>query len=260
MALGKQNPTPVTNIIVDLTNVLFIINVRALLKSIGLFNLIWYTLTTWRDLETVCLKFLDTMHNDMPTDRRYPIISYKGYTMPDCLAANLLGLTSSRTVLAEIKKAINYFGSKNYFYNDNEQELVASLMETMFNLDLIKQNMCPNMPLIRFLRSLKKQHQNYKFFLLTNVGHDTYQALLHKYPDVFALFDGSILSADVHELKPYPPIYHALLDTYHLAPAASVFIDDQPENIEAAQVLGLHGIVYKNQRTMEKELATLGMQ
>jgi FMN phosphatase YigB (HAD superfamily) len=255
--MEKQSQTPVTNIIVDLTNVLFIINVRAILKSVGICNLVWYTLTKWKNPETTSLKFLDAMHN--ASSPRYPLISYKNYKMPDCIVANLLGLISTQEVLAIVKKAINDFDAQNYFKDAQEKKLIISLMETMFNLNLIKQNMCPNLPLINFLRDIKNK-PGYKLFLLTNVGKDTFHALMDKYPDVFTLFDGAILSSSVQELKPYPPMYHALLDIYQLSPHTSVLIDDQEDNIEAARALGFNGIVYKNQRIAEKELAKLGIK
>lgn len=256
MEVEKQNQAPVTNIIVDLTNVLFLINVKEILKSVGVFNLILYVLTKWKNPETTALKFLDDMHQSSPSV--YPLISYKNYKVPDCIVANLLGFMTIQDVLAHVKEAIHNFSAKNYFKDTQEQQIITSLMETMFNLDLIQQNMCPNVPMINFLRDLKNKHI-YKLFLLTNAGKDTYHALTQKYPDVFTLFDGKIISANVQELKPYPQIYHTLLDTYQLSPETSVFIDDQEDNIQAARALGFKGIVYKNQYTTEKELAKLGI-
>ncbi len=224
MEMEKQNQAQVTNIIVDLTNVLFLINVRSILKSVGLANLLWYVLTKWKNPETSCLKFLDDIYQ--ASTPRYPLISYKNYRMPDCIVANLLGLSTTQEVLAEIKDAIKDFSAKDYFQDAQEEHIIRSLMETMFNLDLIKQNMCPNLPLVRLMHSIKNR-PHYKLFLLTNAGKDTYHALNHKYPDIFSLFDGAIISADIQELKPYPPIYHALLNTYQLSPETSVFIDDQ---------------------------------
>lgn len=257
MKAANQNRVPITNIIVDLTNVLFIINVRDILKSVGFFNLLWYVLTKWKSPETTSLKFLDDIHQ--ASTPRYPLISYKNYRMPDCIVANLLGLITTQDVLAQMKESIGDFSAKGYFQDAHEQQLITLLMETMFNLDLIKQNMCPNVPFIKLLRSMKNGPHNYKFFLLTNAGKDTYQALSSKYPDVFALFDGKIISADVQELKPYPPIYHTLLNTYQFSPETSVFIDDQEDNVEAARALGFNAIVYRNQRTTEQELAKLGI-
>jgi len=257
MEIEKQNQVPITNIILDLTNVLFLVNVKSILRSIGITNLLWYVLTKWKNPETVCLKFLDDMYQ--ASTPIYPLISYKNYRMPDCIVANLLGLITTQEVLAEIKDVMNYFSTKDYFKDTQEQQIIASLMETMFNLDLIKQNMRPNLSMIKFLQAIKKKLPQYKLFLLTNAGKDTYHELTQKYPEVFGLFDGAIISSHVGELKPYPPIYHTLLNTYHLSPETCVFIDDQQDNVDAARALGFNGIVYKNQHTTEKELIKLGI-
>lgn len=257
MNIKREAEAHVTNIIVDLTNVLFLINVREILKSVGIMNLLWYVLTKWKSPETTSLRFLDDIHQT--SEPLYPLISYKTYRMPDCIVANLLGFMTTQEVLAHVKEAIHTFSAKNYFKDRQEQRIITSLMETMFNLDLIKQNMCPNIPMIKLLHNLKNK-QKYKLFLLTNAGKDTYHALAQKHPEVFGLFDGRIISAHVQELKPYPEIYHTLLDTYQFSPETSVFIDDQDDNIEAARTLGFNGIVYKNQRTTEEELAKLGIK
>lgn len=256
MNVTKKNETQITNIIVDLTNVLFLINVREILKSVGIMNLLWYVLTKWKSPETTSLQFLDDIYQ--ASQPQYPLISYKTYRMPDCIVANLLGFMTTQDVLAHVKESIRTFSTQNYFKDAQEQQIITSLMETMFNLDLIKQNMRPNIPMIKLLRTLKNK-PGYKLFLLTNAGNDTYDALSQKYPEVFTLFDGKIISAKVQELKPYPEIYQTLLDTYQFSPETSVFIDDQQDNIDAALALGFNGIVYKNQYTTEKELAKLGI-
>lgn len=252
----KEQPK-VTNIVVDLTNVLFLINVRGVLKSVGIFNLLWYVLTKRKSPEAVSFKFLEALQQASPP--KYPLISYKNYTMPDCITANLLGLITSQEVWNQLKEAIHIFGSRNFFHDAHEQRMIARLMENMFNVERIKYNMRPNLPIVKLLKSIKNKPQ-YKLFLLTNVGHDTYHALTQAHPELFSLFDGAIISANVQELKPYSQIYHTLLNTYQLLPEESVFIDDQSENIDMARILGFNGIVYTTYEEMEKELAKLGIE
>jgi putative hydrolase of the HAD superfamily len=55
-------------------------------------------------------------------------------------------------------------------------------------------------------------------------------------------FDGGIFSGDVFLSKPDARIYEALQSRYALEPERTVFIDDLPANIEAAQALGWTGI------------------
>ena len=55
-------------------------------------------------------------------------------------------------------------------------------------------------------------------------------------------------------VKPEPGIYRALLEDYDLKAEECVFLDDRAENIEAAKVLGIHGIVVESYKQAVKEL------
>lgn len=77
--------------------------------------------------------------------------------------------------------------------------------------------------------------------------------------DFLPHMDGGILSCRVHLVKPDPAIYRLLLQTYGLVAEECVFLDDVPENIEAAKTLGIHGIVFKNQDQAIQELEKLGV-
>lgn len=48
-------------------------------------------------------------------------------------------------------------------------------------------------------------------------------------------------------------IYKYLLETYNLNPDECIFIDDSVANINAANELGIHGIVYTDIENLRKE-------
>lgn len=54
--------------------------------------------------------------------------------------------------------------------------------------------------------------------------------------------DGWVISYECHLRKPQPEIYELLISKFSLDPAHSVFIDDMPENTEAARAAGLKTI------------------
>jgi putative hydrolase of the HAD superfamily len=56
------------------------------------------------------------------------------------------------------------------------------------------------------------------------------------------LFDGGVFSGDVKLGKPDAAIYRLLADRHGLAPEQTLFIDDMPVNVTAAQALGWSGI------------------
>lgn len=73
-------------------------------------------------------------------------------------------------------------------------------------------------------------------------------------------FDGTLISADVKLVKPEREIYELMCSTFGLVPEECVFIDDATINIEGAERVGIHGIVFHgdSEETREK-LKALGV-
>ena len=63
-----------------------------------------------------------------------------------------------------------------------------------------------------------------------------------------------ILSCEVHTIKPYPAIYAHLLTRYGLIPEETVFVDDMPKNLTAAQRYGIHTILFGSREQVLEEL------
>ena len=59
--------------------------------------------------------------------------------------------------------------------------------------------------------------------------------------------------------KPHPGIYLHLLEKIGLPAEACAFIDDSPANIEAAERLGMTGILFRNDGTTEARLQATGL-
>ena len=55
-------------------------------------------------------------------------------------------------------------------------------------------------------------------------------------------FDGGLFSGDVHLAKPDPAIFALLEQRHGLEPASTLFIDDHPDNVRAAQARGWDAI------------------
>jgi putative hydrolase of the HAD superfamily len=73
---------------------------------------------------------------------------------------------------------------------------------------------------------------------------------LAKHP-IDGFFDDVINSADVGACKPDARIYGVLLERAGCAAEQVVFVDDTPENVEAANALGIRGIHHvSNDRTL----------
>lgn len=96
-----------------------------------------------------------------------------------------------------------------------------------------------------WIKGLKEQ--GYKVYLLSNYGKTSFEAARDKRRLSFLpLVDGAVISYEEKMVKPEPGIYEALLRKYDLKAEECVFLDDKPENIEAALALGFHGIVVES--------------
>lgn len=85
--------------------------------------------------------------------------------------------------------------------------------------------------------------QGYDIYLLTNFSKDGYEYISNKF-DFFKKAKGAVVSSHLKIAKPDIRIYQYLLETYNLNPNECIFIDDSVANINSANELGIHGIVY----------------
>ena len=93
-------------------------------------------------------------------------------------------------------------------------------------------------------------------FCLSNMPIERYD-YLYRTHDFWPKFHGIVISGHVQLLKPEPAIYQHLLHTYEINAPECVFLDDMPENIAAAQRLGMHGIVFTSADACRQQLAQL---
>jgi putative hydrolase of the HAD superfamily len=92
-----------------------------------------------------------------------------------------------------------------------------------------------------------------KLFILSNM-HLASIAHLEEKHDIWRLFDGIVISSRIGTVKPEARIYEHLLETYRLEPTETVFIDDMPENLDAAAALGIRTIRFLNTTQCEQAL------
>mgnify|MGYP006384961445 FL=1 len=94
-----------------------------------------------------------------------------------------------------------------------------------------------------WIRELKEA--GYNVYGLSNWSSETFPLVKNKFP-VFGMMDGIVMSGEELIAKPDLRIYQILLDRYGLKADECVFIDDRQSNIDAAQVIGIHGITFKS--------------
>ena len=107
------------------------------------------------------------------------------------------------------------------------------------------------------VRELKEK--GYGIYLLSNAS--LRQHVYWKRVPGADLFDGTLVSADVHLVKPQPEIYELMCKTFCLKKEECVFIDDSTPNVEGAFFTGIPAIVFHNDvHELRGKLKELGVR
>lgn len=92
--------------------------------------------------------------------------------------------------------------------------------------------------------------------MLTNFAADTFVEARASFP-FLGQPRGVTVSGEVGLIKPDAAIYRLHAQTFGLAPAATLFIDDSPPNVEGAKAAGWQAVPYTDSETLKRDLARL---
>ena len=106
-----------------------------------------------------------------------------------------------------------------------------------------------------FLQKLSKQH---RMAVLSNTD-PLHVAHMEKAFDFFEFFPVRIYSCRVGASKPSPLIYKEALQACKVRAQEAIYIDDVPAYAEAAERLGMKGIVFKSPGQLQSDLQQLGL-
>jgi len=102
------------------------------------------------------------------------------------------------------------------------------------------------------IKLLEEIRSKYRIFMLSNtnkIHYDKYRADLERdfgYPDFSHLFEKAHFSHEIGYRKPDARIFQYVLDVHGLKPEETLFIDDSLINVEAADCLGMTGLLLEN--------------
>jgi 2-haloacid dehalogenase len=93
---------------------------------------------------------------------------------------------------------------------------------------------------------------------LTNFETDTFNETRARFPHL-TTFRGVTVSALVRLVKPDVAIYRRHVEDFGLDPAATLFFDDNPANIEGARAAGWQAELFTDAATIRADLARYGI-
>ena len=110
----------------------------------------------------------------------------------------------------------------------------------------------PDQELLDFIRSLRPGH---KTGLISNGWPDLRDYITRS--GFLDAFDTLVISAEVGLMKPDLKIYQLALSRLDVQASQSVMVDDTPVNVEAADELGMHGILFESTGQVQHDLEAI---
>ncbi len=96
----------------------------------------------------------------------------------------------------------------------------------------------------------------YHVFGLSNWSWETLSTIIDDYPVIKEL-EGVVISGLEYVIKPQPEIYRLLLERYRLKADECVFIDDNLANVQGAEAVGIHGLLFAGPEMLKEEFKKL---
>ncbi|BDR52512.1 haloacid dehalogenase [Bombiscardovia nodaiensis] len=141
-------------------------------------------------------------------------------------------------------------------YESDHGPAVAWVLRTYFDhLDRSLTSVIPGMD--QLVRELSAAGLH--LWGLTNASRESVDAGLEKF-EILRLMEGIVVSADECLRKPDPLIYQVMLRRFRITAEQTLFIDDRPENVRAAQALGIHSLLFTGADQIKRDLRQLGIE
>ncbi|HZP94275.1 MAG TPA: HAD family phosphatase [Burkholderiales bacterium] len=109
---------------------------------------------------------------------------------------------------------------------------------------------------VEILAALKRRGT--RLYALTNWSAENFPIARRRF-DFFDWFADIVVSGEVGLAKPDPRIYRVAIERCRLAPAQTVFVDDNVHNVAAGERAGLHALHFTTPVQLRADLGKLGL-
>jgi len=251
-SMAATTNIPKKNFIFDFGGVLVLTDTMVSFRHIGMMNAVECSFRLGinpfyldQHIKTTLFAILDEIekvHNLSQANAYHQAYDEKGNELPCILCAWLQGTMTSSEIKALVEKEINLH--PEWFGCHAEQRIIQNTTRLIFTPELFASSVRVSHAGIAFIKRCKRE--GHKIYGLSNWDAESFALLKEQHPELFDLFDGIIVSGEVKANKPHATIYQILLERYQLCAENCWFIDDQKENVEAAQKLGINAIVHNS--------------
>jgi len=140
----------------------------------------------------------------------------------------------------------HFFQNLQYGLSNGEKLDIEEFKSIWMQQDLAE------LPTVKYLPILKRQ---YSINLISNVSNSYLNVLKGKF-EFFNLFNNCITSEEANSAKPSSKIFLYALNKIGVTPSESIFIDDQNQNVLAAESLEIIGHQYTNYENFKAFIST----
>lgn len=254
-------------LLLDLGGIFFDFSVLSYVSEIGYGSILSHVvcdLTVPTDMKTKIFHVVGQAQVDVVPNLK-STCDKKGRALPYLLCLYQAGRITPQEALKKAMQSHETLIKSGYFVSNREAEVIKKALRAMFTPEIQDKTINPlddGITLLKELAALKNKDcaKKYTLIALSNWDPHSFALLKKRYPEVFALFDDIIISGDIKTIKPNHEAYEFPLKKHNLKPEDCIFIDDQPENINAAKDYGIEqSLLFKNCNQIRQELDRLGV-
>lgn len=189
-------------------------------------------------------------------------ITYKNMLLPQIMCDWQSGIKTSNEIHELIDKQLAL---------SKDHHVIGKMAHFMFNPHMLSKVMYPVKKGIKLLKKCYHQRDGkgnrlHKIYILSNWDAESFALMKQRsdFKKILRYCDGYLISGEAGCIKPDLTIYEKLCQQFSIDPQQEtvVFIDDQHVNVEAAQALGIKGILCKDfdYDSVKKSLRKYGVQ
>jgi FMN phosphatase YigB (HAD superfamily) len=253
----------INNIIFDLSGTIFTPQ-EQLSPAYSLIVYMWGGHKTQTLLDTYALKILKQAYHN-PDNPHHKSRLKTGEQVPELVSAWLAGEFSSRSALEFALNAYQHALQNNQIPADqNVRDLIKQNLELFFDPFTLASCMRIEPCMLTIIQSCAAKKT--PLYILSNWDRESFEQL-YQSPEgqkIFRYFDPQniIISGIAGSLKPQKKIFEYFLARTTLNPETCIFIDDQPENIDAALAFGIASMRFSLEsiNTITTELSSLDLR
>lgn len=208
------------------------------LKYLGLGNVMTHTLWHFKKPSTIKKRLYAILDQIQPDGNNENILDYDQDVLPGLMCDWMINKITNKELRSLV--LTNIHAHPEWFMNKTEQILTYNLAHMMFTPEFFVDTRIISVNSANFIAQCKQS--GFRLSVLSNWDTESFTLLSEKHSVFFNQFDSIRISGDNGYLKPHENAYRWFIEKY--PEDIFIFIDDQPENIIAAEKVGMLGILY----------------